>query len=68
MPGPADRKVTPNGLAGEALSIALDQRFFLLSMEEFDRFSEALAASAPDNSRLRALLSAKAPLEQRAKI
>ena len=68
MPGPADRKVTLNNLAGEALCIALDRRFFLLSMEEFDRFSEALAASASENSRLRALLSAKAPWEQRAKI
>ena len=68
MPGPADRKLTVNGLTGEALCIALDQQFFLLSTEEFDRFSEALAASASENSRLRALLSAKAPWEQRAKI
>jgi hypothetical protein len=65
---PADRRVTLNSLAGEALCFALDQQFFLLSTEEFDRFSDALARSVSENPRLRALLSARAPWEQRAKI
>ena len=68
MPGPTYLKVTLNGLAGKGLCTALDQQVFVLSTEDFARFTEALAPSASENSRLRALLSVKAPWEQRAKI
>ena len=44
MPGPAERKVTLNNLAGEALCVALDRQFFFLSTEEFNRFIGLLTA------------------------
>jgi uncharacterized protein (DUF1778 family) len=48
----------------EAISVLLDQRFFVLDQKAFDRFNHALEKPPSDNPRLRRLLSTKAPWER----
>lgn len=47
----------------EAESVLLDQRYFTLSEESFQRFKAALDAPPASNEKLRALLKMKAPWE-----
>ena len=48
----------------EATSVLLDQRFFLLDKKNFKRFTDALDKPPSENTRLRRLLSVKAPWER----
>ena len=48
----------------EATTVLLDQRYFQLDRATFAKFNAALDASPAENSRLRALLSRKAPWER----
>jgi len=48
----------------EATSVLLDQRFFLLDKKGFKRFTDALDKPPSENTRLRRLLSVKAPWER----
>ena len=48
----------------EALSVLLDQRFFVLDQKAFERFTKALEKPPSDNPRLRRLLSTKTPWER----
>ena len=48
----------------EATTVLLDRRFFQLDARVFKRFAAALDAPPTDNSRLRKLLSRKAPWER----
>jgi uncharacterized protein (DUF1778 family) len=49
----------------EAESVLLDRRYFALSAEAFKRFVALLDRPAQDNVRLRRLLQAKPPWEQK---
>jgi uncharacterized protein (DUF1778 family) len=49
----------------EAESVLLDRRYFALSPEAFKRFVALLDRPAQDNVRLRRLLQAKPPWEQK---
>ena len=48
----------------EAMSVLLDQRFFVLDQKAFERFTDALEKPPSDNPRLRRLLSTKASWER----
>jgi len=48
----------------EAQSVLLDQRYFYLDDEAFQRFTEMLDAPPKDNPGLKRLLSTKAPWER----
>lgn len=48
----------------EAMSVLLDQRFFVLDQKAFERFTKALERPPSDNPRLRRLLSTMAPWER----
>lgn len=48
----------------EAMSVLLDQRFFVQDQKAFEHFTNALEKPPSDNPRLRRLLSTKAPWER----
>lgn len=48
----------------EADAVLLDRRFFLLDEKGYRRFTDALDRPPADNSRLRRLLTTKAPWEK----
>jgi uncharacterized protein (DUF1778 family) len=48
----------------EAEAVLLDRRYFVLSSEEFKRFTSMLDKPPANNARLRRLLKTKAPWEE----
>jgi uncharacterized protein (DUF1778 family) len=48
----------------EATLVLLDQRYFQLDRDAFDRFAAALDAAPADNPRLRKLLGTKPPWDR----
>ena len=48
----------------EAVNVALDRRYFVLTEQVFEEFKAMLEESPKDNPKLRRLLESKAPWER----